>query len=121
MPEPMQVGLVALAAGSSRRFGSANKLLHEVDGEPLVRRVVSRLCDGATAAGVDVELVVVLGCDEASVRGALSGFAAQIGLGGGYDYDPFRLLIGMNPHIARLGLFMTLMYEPIVPAAKKTE
>lgn len=52
---------------------------------------------------------------------SLSGFAAQIGLGGGYDYDPFRLLIGMNPHIARLGLFMTLMYEPIVPAAKKTE
>lgn len=89
MPEPMKVGLVALAAGSSRRFGSANKLLHEVDGEPLVQRVVSRLCDGAAAAGVDAELVVVLGCDEASVRGALSGFAAlwapnpqyQLGMG----------------------------------------
>src|SRR5262245_13088152 len=45
---------VVLAAGSSRRMGR-NKLLLELSGQPLVRRVVGR----AAEAGLDPILVVV--------------------------------------------------------------
>ncbi|MDX1746000.1 MAG: NTP transferase domain-containing protein, partial [Halobacteriales archaeon] len=34
---------VVLAGGGSTRFGEADKLLAELDGTPLVRRVVDRL------------------------------------------------------------------------------
>lgn len=51
-----RIGAVVLAAGSSRRAGDVNKLLHEVDGEPMVRRVVRTVL----AAGVE-PCIVVLG------------------------------------------------------------
>ena len=38
----MKLGLVMLAAGNSRRFGS-NKLLYTVDGEPMYRHILSEL------------------------------------------------------------------------------
>ena len=58
-----------LAAGASRRMGaSTNKLLLEIDGEPMVRRVVRRAID----AGLD-PVVVVLGHDPERVRAALAG------------------------------------------------
>lgn len=38
---------VLLAAGESRRMGPVNKLLLEVDGEPLVRRTARVLLEGA--------------------------------------------------------------------------
>ena len=58
---------IVLAAGTSSRMGQ-NKLFMELDGEPLVRRVVSR----ASAAGVD-PLIVVLGHEAARVQQALEG------------------------------------------------
>ena len=36
--------MVLLAAGSSRRFGAENKLLAPLDGRPLYRHVLDRLC-----------------------------------------------------------------------------
>jgi molybdenum cofactor cytidylyltransferase len=66
MPEA-KVAAVVLAAGSSSRMGR-NKLLLDVGGETLVRRVVR----AAAGGGVD-EVVVVLGHDEALVRAALEG------------------------------------------------
>ena len=53
--KPVIVGLV-LAAGSSRRAGSTNKLLVKVDGIPMVRMVVKAVC----ASNLD-RVVVVTG------------------------------------------------------------
>jgi CTP:molybdopterin cytidylyltransferase MocA len=64
------VGLV-LAAGAGRRFG-AQKLLHPVDGEPLLRRTLRSLA----AARLDA-LLVVLGSDAGRVGEALAGLGLR--------------------------------------------
>lgn len=58
---------VVLAGGTSSRFGERNKLLAEVDGEPLVRRAAGTLL-GADLA----EVIVVLGHESEAVRTALA-------------------------------------------------
>ncbi len=64
---------VILAAGASRRMGaSRNKLLLDVEGEPMVRRVVRR----ALAAGLS-PVVVVLGHEPERVRTALAGLECR--------------------------------------------
>ena len=66
-PPTWRVAGLVLAAGQSRRMGPANKLLEEVEGEPLVRRVVR------TALGADLaEVVVVVGHDSERVRASLA-------------------------------------------------
>jgi molybdenum cofactor cytidylyltransferase len=65
------VAAIVLAAGSSTRMGR-NKLLLEIGGETLVRRVV----EAAGGAGVD-RVVVVLGHDEARVRAELEGLRCE--------------------------------------------
>ena len=67
-PSAKIVGLV-LAAGQSRRMGPQNKLLAEVDGVPMVTRVVQTLVD----AGLE-RLIVVTGHEADAVQAALSGF-----------------------------------------------
>lgn len=62
---------IVLAAGTSSRMGQ-NKLLFELDGETLLRRVVSR----AAAAGLD-PVVVVLGYEADRALGELSGLACE--------------------------------------------
>lgn len=57
-----------LAAGTSTRFGEANKLLADVDGQPMARRSAATLLD----ADLDRVLVVV-GYEASAVRDALSG------------------------------------------------
>jgi molybdenum cofactor cytidylyltransferase len=68
MPEgqALLAGIV-LAAGSSTRMGR-NKLLLELDGEPLVRRAVRAALDGSLG-----QVVVVLGHEAERVREALAG------------------------------------------------
>lgn len=61
-----KVAAVVLAAGRSSRMGSENKLLMEVDGQPMVTRVVD-----AMLAGPVKEVVVVTGHDADAVRHAL--------------------------------------------------
>ena len=63
-----KIHAVILAAGSSRRFGKDNKLLTELDGRPMIQRVV----EAVMAGGVD-DTVVVTGSDYASVTSLLSG------------------------------------------------
>ena len=63
---------VLLAAGTSSRFGEANKLLATVDGEPLVRRAVAPLL----AADLH-EIVVVLGHEADAVRDALADLPVE--------------------------------------------
>jgi molybdenum cofactor cytidylyltransferase len=62
---------VVLAAGTSTRMGQ-NKLLMELDGEPLVRRAVVR----AAKAGLD-PLIVVLGHEADRVQAVLDVLAYQ--------------------------------------------
>lgn len=59
---------ILLAAGTSSRFGSGNKLLATVDGTPVVRRAAETL----VAAPVD-PVVVVVGYEAERVRTALAG------------------------------------------------
>jgi molybdenum cofactor cytidylyltransferase len=66
------VAAVLLAAGSSERFGSENKLLAEIGGEPLLRRV-ARV---AIEAGLS-EIIAVTGHESDRCRSALEGLAVR--------------------------------------------
>lgn len=71
---------IILAAGASRRMGeTVNKLLLDVDGEPMVRRTARR----ALEAGLS-SVVVVLGYESARVREALVGLDCQFAV----SHDP---------------------------------
>ena len=62
-----RIAALVLAAGQSRRMGSTNKLLSEIDGRPMVARMAA-----AAAASRAAPLVVVTGHQEAAVRAALA-------------------------------------------------
>lgn len=57
----MNIGLILLAAGLSRRFGSENKLLHQVDGKALYLHALERL---ETLQSENISLVVVTNTPE---------------------------------------------------------
>lgn len=63
---------IVLAAGSSTRFGTGNKLLATVEGTPLVRRTVRAYVE----AGL-YPVLVVTGYQETEIRHSLSGMAIQ--------------------------------------------
>ena len=69
---PAIAGLV-LAAGQSRRMGTANKLLADIDGKPMVRHAVEALVASSAAP-----VVVVTGHEADSVRGALAGLDVRV-------------------------------------------
>jgi molybdenum cofactor cytidylyltransferase len=60
------IGAIVLAAGASERFGAENKLLADIGGEPLVRRVVQGLLRGSIA-----DIIIVTGHERALVETAL--------------------------------------------------
>lgn len=66
------IAAVILAAGESRRFGPENKLVAEVGGVPLVRRVA----EAVARAGV-AEIVVVTGHEREAVEAALDGLVLR--------------------------------------------
>ena len=67
---------IILAAGASRRMGPGrNKMLLELEGEPLVRRAARR----ALAAGLS-PVVVVLGHEADRARAVLQGLGVEIAL-----------------------------------------
>lgn len=68
-----QVAGIVAAAGSSTRMGPRNKLLLEVAGEAMVRRVVSTALHG----GLD-PVTVVTGHDRKAVEAALSGLPCRL-------------------------------------------
>lgn len=71
---------VVMAAGTSTRMGR-NKLLLDLEGEPVVRRTAQRM----VAAGLD-PVIVVLGHEAELVRQALGDVAAHIQLVVNADY-----------------------------------
>jgi molybdenum cofactor cytidylyltransferase len=66
--EDVRVAAVLLAAGSSRRMGSANKLLLPVGGEPMIRRVARALL-----ASRATSVTVVTGHEAFRIAAALAG------------------------------------------------
>jgi molybdenum cofactor cytidylyltransferase len=76
-----KVAGVVLAAGSSTRMGK-NKLLFDLDGEPVVRRAVHR----ATTAGLD-PVIVVLGYEAELVRRELGGLDPPCHIVVNSDYE----------------------------------
>ncbi|HWY16847.1 MAG TPA: nucleotidyltransferase family protein [Rhizomicrobium sp.] len=67
-----RIGAIILAAGTSSRMGR-NKLLVEIDGEPLVRRVAAAVCASRASP-----VVVVAGGEAARIRVALTGIPVSI-------------------------------------------
>ena len=63
-----RIGAVILAAGQSRRMGSVNKLVADIDGTPMVARVA----DAVLASAAD-PVVVALGHEADRLRAALAG------------------------------------------------
>lgn len=72
-PRRPNVSSILLAAGSSSRMRGADKLLEDVDGEPLLRRSAQMLI----ASKAD-EIVVVLRPNDHERRAALEGLACKI-------------------------------------------
>ena len=72
-PGCTKVAALVLAAGESRRMGTINKLLVEVDGLPMV----TRAADAALQSGAD-PVVIVTGHQHKKVEAALAGRAVQI-------------------------------------------
>ncbi len=67
------ITIIVLAAGKSTRMEGRNKLLAEIEGKPMIRRVVEAALDSK----VD-ETIVVLGWDESRVRQALTDLPCRL-------------------------------------------
>jgi molybdenum cofactor cytidylyltransferase len=68
-----RVVAILLGAGRSQRMGGRNKLLMDVDGQPMVRRVAVTLLNSRLR-----EVIAVLGHDHARVAAALAGLPVRI-------------------------------------------
>ena len=68
VPSAPKIAAIILAAGQSRRMGSENKLLADIDGKPMVTRVA-----GAVTASQTAPVVAVVGHEADDVRAALAG------------------------------------------------
>jgi molybdenum cofactor cytidylyltransferase len=98
------VAAVVLAAGLSRRMGNRNKLVLEIEGAPMVRRVVE------TAAATRLDpIVVVVGSGGADVRQALAGLPVEFAV----NVDPTS---GLSSSL-RTGLEALAGLAPDAPGA----
>jgi len=70
---PQRIAGVLLAAGHSRRMGGANKLLAEIGGEPMIRRIARAM----KASHLD-DAIVILGHDAENVAAALDGLDLRL-------------------------------------------
>jgi molybdenum cofactor cytidylyltransferase len=80
LPPRPRVAAVVLAAGSSTRMGAVNKLLADIDGVPMLRRVVAMLRDPRLA-----ERIVVTGAEADAVRAVLAGLDVRFSHNAAYD------------------------------------
>ena len=74
------ISIVVLAAGKSTRMQGSNKLLANIEGVPMIRRVVQ----AALNSKVD-EVIVVLGWEEEKIRSTLTGLNCKIALNRGFE------------------------------------
>ena len=105
---------ILLAAGLSKRFGPNNKLLAQIDGEAMVRRVASALC--ASKAG---RVVVVLGHEAGEVESALLGLPVETVINPNFSdgqVSSVRAGVAAVGNDA-LGFMMCLADQPLLGAA----
>jgi len=74
------ISMVILAAGKSTRMPGRNKLLANVEGVPMIRRVTQT----ALSSRVD-EVIVVLGWEEEKIRSALAGLNCRIAVNTNFE------------------------------------
>jgi CTP:molybdopterin cytidylyltransferase MocA/uncharacterized membrane protein (DUF485 family) len=67
------ISALVLAAGAGSRFGHERKLLQDLEGATIIRRVV----DVVQAAGVD-DVIVVVGAEHVGIAQALNGTVARL-------------------------------------------
>lgn len=79
-PATPRVAGIVLAAGRSSRMGEVNKLLVQVDGVPMVRKVVATVLHSSLDP-----IVVVLGHDAEAVRRALEGLSVRFTMNAEYS------------------------------------
>jgi molybdenum cofactor cytidylyltransferase len=72
--------MVILAAGKSTRMQGSNKLLANIEGVPMIRRVVQ----AALSSKVD-EVIVVLGWEEEKTRSTLAGLNCKMVVNEGFE------------------------------------
>jgi molybdenum cofactor cytidylyltransferase len=75
----MQIALIILAAGQSRRFGPANKLTALVGGEPMAAGLARRL-GGVDVPGCTVSLMAVVDPNATDVTAILAPMVGRFGL-----------------------------------------
>ena len=68
-----KIAALIMAAGQSRRMGGVNKLLEDVDGEPLVRKTARAALESAVG-----HVVVVTGHQQGTVEQALDGLPINL-------------------------------------------
>ena len=110
----MKIGAVLMAAGASERFGDADKLMAEIDGEPLIRRALAALEASSVA-----DIVVVLPPDAEARRRACGVGRWRFATNGG-DADGMAAslrtgLSGLNEDCA--GALVALADMPLLSAA----
>jgi len=71
---------ILLAAGTSSRYGDANKLLATIEGEPIVRRAARSLVQSEVE-----DTIVVLGHEAESVREAIGDLDVTVVVNESYD------------------------------------
>jgi molybdenum cofactor cytidylyltransferase len=72
-PAIAPVAAILLAAGSSRRYGAANKLLAEIDGQPLLSRMAAALVEAKFNP-----IIVVTGHEATLIQHALAPFVDRV-------------------------------------------
>ncbi len=113
-PSLPHIAAIVLAAGQSRRMGHINKLLADIDGEPMVRRTVDAVLDSRANP-----VIVVTGHEAARVRAVLRDRDVRIVNSPHYDTG---LSASLRAGLAAVppdhdGALIVLGDMPLVPAA----
>ncbi len=116
MSKYSKIGCVLLAAGTSSRYGVENKLLREVDGEPMVRRVLAAL----EVDEIDFQ-VVVLGHESERVLAALEGLNVETVVNSDYARGMGGSLAVGAKRVAELGGDAVLVCLADLPYLRKED
>ena len=114
----MEIAMIMLAAGESRRFGS-NKLLHMVDGKKMYSRILGELCRAKeileAEGGCSVSLTVVTGYEE--IREAALGVGARVFINPApWEGISSSLKIGLRENMDRDACLFTVSDQPYLRA-----
>ncbi len=103
---------IILAAGTSTRMGAVNKLLLEVDSQPMVRKVVQTYLDA-----IDGHVTVVTGFDSEKIRAALGGLNVSICQNPAFESgQQSSVAMGLSQSLAAQAILIGLGDQPLLRA-----